>query len=69
VIEEIIGRLPELIEAQIGRFENEIQRERKCRASSEGGERNLAGLARVYEGSPRALACLRGFGRYRAARW
>jgi hypothetical protein len=37
VVEEIIGRLPELSGAQIGRLEGEIRRERQRRASSEGG--------------------------------
>jgi hypothetical protein len=37
VVEEIIGRLPELTGAQIGRLEEELRRERQRRASSEGG--------------------------------
>ena len=37
MVEEIIGRLPELTGAQIGRLEEEIRRERQRRASSEGG--------------------------------
>jgi hypothetical protein len=37
VVEEIIGRLPELTGAQLGRLENELRRERQRRASSEGG--------------------------------
>jgi hypothetical protein len=37
VVEEIIGRLPELTLAQLGRLEDEIRRERQRRASSEGG--------------------------------
>jgi hypothetical protein len=37
VVEEIIGRLPELTGAQLGRLEDEIGRERQCRASSGGG--------------------------------
>jgi hypothetical protein len=41
MVEEIIGRLPTLTEAQIGRLEEEIRRERKRRASSGGGERTL----------------------------
>jgi hypothetical protein len=36
--EEIIGRLPELTEAQLGRLEDELRRERRRRASSAGGE-------------------------------
>jgi hypothetical protein len=35
MVEEIIGRLPELTGSQLGRFEEEVRRER--RASSEGG--------------------------------
>jgi hypothetical protein len=39
VIEEIIGRLPELTEAQLGRFEDALRRERqRRRATSTGGE-------------------------------
>jgi hypothetical protein len=37
VVEEIIGRLPELTGAQLGRLEDEIRRERQRRASSGGG--------------------------------
>ena len=37
MVEEIIGRLPELTLAQLGRLEDEIRRERQRRASSEGG--------------------------------
>ena len=36
VVEEIIGRLPELNESQLGRLEDEIRRERQRRASSAG---------------------------------
>jgi hypothetical protein len=36
-VEEIIGRLPELTESQLGRLESEIRRERQRRASSPGG--------------------------------
>ena len=35
MVEEIIGRLPELSGAQLGRLEDEIRRERQRRASSE----------------------------------
>jgi hypothetical protein len=40
VVEEIIGRLPELTGAQFGRLEDELRRERQRRASSagDGGE-------------------------------
>jgi hypothetical protein len=38
VVEEIIGRLPELTESQLGRLEDELRRERQRRASSVGGE-------------------------------
>jgi hypothetical protein len=37
MIEEIIGRLPQLTGAQLGRLEDELRRERQRRASSEGG--------------------------------
>jgi len=37
VVEEIIGRLPELSGAQLGRLEDEIRRERQRRASSASG--------------------------------
>ena len=40
MIEEIIGRLPELTESQLGRLENEIRRERQRRASSASGRRD-----------------------------
>jgi hypothetical protein len=36
VVEEIIGRLPERTESQLGRLEDEIRRERQRRASSAG---------------------------------
>src|SRR5215207_7849860 len=41
MVEEIIGRLPELTGAQLGRPEDELRRERRRRASSAGGERTL----------------------------
>ena len=37
MVEEIIERLPELTESQLGRLEDEIWRERQRRASSAGG--------------------------------
>jgi hypothetical protein len=37
VVEEIIGRLSELTESQLGRLEDELRRERQRRASSAGG--------------------------------
>jgi hypothetical protein len=37
VVEELIGRLPELTESQLRRLEDELRRERQRRASSEGG--------------------------------
>ena len=40
MVEKIIGRLPELTGAQLGRLEDEIRRERRRRASS--GEDRLA---------------------------
>jgi hypothetical protein len=42
VVEEIIGRLSELSESQLGRLEDEIRRERQRRASSEGGGRDAS---------------------------
>ena len=48
VVEEIIGRLPELTGSQLGRLENEIRRERQRRASSEGGERDAP---QIHEGT------------------
>jgi hypothetical protein len=44
VVEEIIGRLPELSGAQLGRLEDEIRRERQLRASSEGGGEDAPGI-------------------------
>jgi len=38
VVEEIIGRLPELTGAQIARLEYELRHERRRRASAGGGE-------------------------------
>ena len=49
MVEEIIGRLPELKESQLGRLEDEIRRERQRRASSEGG----GGDASHVKGTPR----------------
>ena len=37
MVEEIIGRLPKLTGAQLGRLEEELQRERQRRVSSAGG--------------------------------
>jgi hypothetical protein len=37
VVEEIIGRLPDLTGSQLGRLEDELRRERQRRASSAGG--------------------------------
>jgi hypothetical protein len=37
MVEEIIGRLPELTGSQLGRLEDEIRRERQRRASFAGG--------------------------------
>jgi hypothetical protein len=49
VLEEIIGRLPELTGAQLGRLEDEIRRERqRRRASSEGGGE---GAPQIHEGT------------------
>jgi hypothetical protein len=52
MVEEIIGRLPELTGAQIGRLEDEIRRERQRRDSSAGGERPVP---RVQEDAPLPL--------------
>jgi hypothetical protein len=48
MVEEIIGRLPELTGAQLGRLEDEIRRERQRRASSEGGGQDAS---RIQEGT------------------
>jgi hypothetical protein len=48
VVEEIIGRLPELSESQLGLLEDEIRRERQRRASSEGGGE---GAPQIHEGT------------------
>jgi hypothetical protein len=42
VVEEIIGRLPELTESQLGRLEDELRRERQRRAPSAGGGQDAA---------------------------
>ena len=47
MVEEIIGRLPELTGARLGRLEDEIRRERQRRASSDGGR----DASRVQEGT------------------
>jgi hypothetical protein len=49
VVEEIIGRLPELTRAQLGRLEDELRRERQRRSSSAGDGGQDA--PRVEEGS------------------
>jgi hypothetical protein len=38
MLEEIIGRLPELTGSQLGRLEDELRRERLRRTSSAGGD-------------------------------
>jgi hypothetical protein len=48
MVEEIIGQLPELTGAQLGRLEDEIRRERQRRASSGGGGRDAP---RIQEGA------------------
>ena len=48
VVEEIIGRLPYLTGAQLGRLEDEIRREQQRRASSAGGRQ---GAPRIQEGA------------------
>ena len=50
MVEEIIGRLPELTAAQLGRLEDEIRRERQRRASSAGDGRQDA--LRIQTGAP-----------------
>ena len=50
VVEEIIGRLPELTESQLGRLEDEIRRERQRRRVSSAGEGQ--GAPRIQEGAP-----------------
>ena len=47
MVEEIIGRLPELTGAQLGRLEDELRREHLRRASSEGGGE---GAPQIHEG-------------------
>jgi hypothetical protein len=49
MVEEIIGRLPELTGSQLGRLEDEIRRERQRRASSAGDGGQDA--RRVQEGA------------------
>jgi hypothetical protein len=44
MLEEIIGRLPELTGSQLGRLEDELRRERLRRTSSTGGERDAPRL-------------------------
>jgi hypothetical protein len=44
VVEEIIGRLPELTRAQLGRLEDGLRHERQRRASSAGGEQHAPHL-------------------------
>ena len=48
MVEEIIGRLPELTGSQLGRLEDEIRRERQRRASSEGGGQDAP---QIHEGA------------------
>jgi hypothetical protein len=48
MVEEIIGRLPYLTGAQLGRLEDEIRRERQRRASFEGGGE---GAPLIHEGT------------------
>jgi hypothetical protein len=53
VLEEIIGRLPELSGSQLGRLEDEIRRERQRRTSSAAGGGENA--PHVQEGSAPSL--------------
>ena len=48
MVEEIVGQLPELTGAQLGRLEDELRRERQRRASSEGGGQDAP---RIQEGA------------------
>ncbi len=48
VVEEIIGRLPELTGSQLGRLEDELRRERQRRAYSAGGGEDAP---RIQEGA------------------
>ena len=48
MVEEIIGRLPQLTGAQIGRLEDELWPEQQRRASSEGGGE---GAPQIHEGT------------------
>ena len=48
MVEEIIGRLSNLTGAQLGRLDDELRRERQCRASSEGGRQDAP---RIQEGA------------------
>ena len=48
VVEEIIGRLAELTESQLGRLEEELRRERQRRASSAGGGE---GAPQIHKGT------------------
>ena len=48
MVEEIIGRLPELTESQLRRLEDELRRERQRRASSGGGGE---GAPQIHEGT------------------
>ena len=61
MVEEIIGRLPELTGAQLGRFEDELRRERQRRASSEGGGHNAP---RIQEGAAPPLTEVLEYGPY-----
>jgi len=48
MVEDMIGRLPTLSESQLGRLEEELQRERQRRAFSEGGGE---GAPQIHEGT------------------
>jgi hypothetical protein len=66
MVEEIIGRLPDLTESQLGRLEDELRRERQRRASSAGGgegapqidEDTTPPLTEVLEYRPHEDGCL-----------
>jgi hypothetical protein len=56
VVEEIIGRRPELTGTQLGRLENEIRRERQRRASSASGGQDAAHVQK--DAAPRVTEVL-----------
>jgi hypothetical protein len=53
VVEEIMGRLPDLTGVQLGRLEDEIRRERQRRASSASGGEDAP---QIHEGAAPPVA-------------